>query len=171
MPLDLGRAFAQRKYESVNLAALAVAKTILPDVINPCPQGFDLAMVSSHLIGKAVGWSLPWKSEFEYLASDPRKIGCAIVVDDQLCGLALGRINKKGTSLSFSLLEGNPDPLHPFKGHVLDTIEVFGLSCCNAIGATELRFVNPLEGALEHYLESGFALVEGPPTYCVKVLK
>lgn len=85
-----------------------------------------------------------------------------------LCGLAMGRFNGSGRILNIYMMEGNPDRRHPFKGYILDTVELVALISCRLSGASELCLINPVEGVVGHYADKGYTLMPGNPRFCSK---
>ncbi len=166
--LDLGQAIRRMKIERTVLAALSKTEELLPQAVVSLPDKYELCTPSKSDIAQAKDWSLNWEENFGSWCDEQRRLGVAIRSGDVLCGLAIGRFHKNMSFVGFTMMEGNPSKEHPFKGHVLDTVELFGLICAQAVGANELRLFNPLEGVIPYYLNCGYELVAGNPPYCVK---
>lgn len=156
------------RIQTTVLDALQKTEELLPDALAYVPYGYTLSTPSSSDIKEAAGWTLNWSQNYEAWLRDDKRIGVAIRCDGVLCGLGLGKFHKKMGYVGITMIEGNPDPGHPFKGLVLDTVELLGIICAQKVGASEVRLFNPVESVIPYYLESGFELVPGNPPYCVK---
>lgn len=162
------RGLARERYEAQVWKSLRDATKLAPQAIPECPEGVRLVMLAAEHVRHAGEWSLNWSDNFTWWQEKTRRFGCAILVHDELCGLAMGTLSDQKTCLSITMIEGNPDPAHSLKGRILDIVELAGIIFAQRIGAAELRLINPLDGVLAYYLDSGFTFIKGNPNYCMK---
>lgn len=146
---------------------------------------FRLADIDAHTLAvRERTWLMPhpsgsggwdWRILTDRVRADAAAFKAALWSQGVLCGLALGRPSNRaarGTRnrLSMHYLEGNPDSRHPLKGAVsmilLNAAQVYA----GALGASSIRLVDPLPGALHVYLELGFEVERTADgmVYCVK---
>lgn len=164
---DKDLAVARAKYARRNRDALEKAMELLPDVLAACPDNFSLEYPTKELIRKAAGWRLPWEEFYDdHWSGNTKRFGCVILHEDKMCGIALGRL--MSDSVYIELIEGSCDTSHPFKGYVLDTVELVALIYAQRNEVRQIRLIDPVQGALTHYLNRGYQIASGPPRYCWK---
>ncbi|TAY98599.1 hypothetical protein [Rhizobium leguminosarum] len=164
---DADLAAARAKYMRRNREALEQASLLLPDALDACPKDFSLEYPTRELIRSASGWTLPWVDFYDpHWVSDTKRFGCVIHHESNVCGIALGRL--MAGSVYIEMIEGNPDVRHPFKGYVLDTVELVALIYAQLNAVSELRLIDPVQGAMTHYLNRGYQMASGSPRYCWK---
>lgn len=113
-------------------------------------------------------WALLWK-DYCYKRFRYRKqymVDIAIYVKQELCGLALGGIEKDNSYISIDYVEGSPIIEHPLKGHVLDIILTGTCRYATIYNISELRLDNPVDGLISYYESKGFETVHGDKNYC-----
>ena len=155
------RARSRHRHERHMLDALQCAEGLLPDALEDCPTSYSLRLPEKSVLGDLEDWSLDWNQGSVSWQRLTKRFGCAILSGGTLCGLAMGKFNGSGRILNIYMMEGNPDRGHPFKGYVLDTVELVALISCRLSGASELRLIDPVEGVVGHYTDKGYALVPG----------
>jgi hypothetical protein len=181
---DSSYALAKLRYARMRRAAYALARE---DAIQRCITArpfrlsdIDHATLSAwrrtwaepHPSGEG-GWD--WAVLTEPAHVDPAALSVALWSGGTLCGLALARASHRRSSghrgaIKIYYLEGNPDPLHPLKGVVaallVNAAEAYGRS----LGASKVRLVDPLPGALRLYSDLGFTVVRthSGALYCEK---
>lgn len=165
---DLHYEKKKRKVLEATLSALSETQRRLPTLIEGGPLDFGLSFPSTADAAEAASWTLNWPDNYAEWERLPFRTGVAIRSQGMLCGLAIGSFHKKMSFLGLTMMERNPIDGNPFKGHVLDTVDLFGLISCELIGANELRLFNPDKDVIPYYLNNGYDLKAGNPPYCVK---
>lgn len=88
----------------------------------------------------------------------------------QLCGLALGEVEKNRSFLTIDYVEGAPTN-HPLKGHVLDLVLTIVKRYAIVLNIHELRLNDPVDGLIRHYESLGFQTKrDGKQTFCFQRL-
>ena len=85
---------------------------------------------------------------------DPHHFNLAIWMDDTLCGLALGGHQSEidRDYISVKVIEGNPDPNHPLKGHIGEIIDRVSTAYAQEIGVSRVAHIGRFsEGAKKMY--------------------
>jgi hypothetical protein len=113
-----------------------------------------------------------WRSERRAWDSNLSRFEVAVWSDDHLCGLAIGKISKGREHLAIYILEGSPDNDHPLKQRVRHCVVEAAEAYAVTTGCKRLYLLNPLEGALQLYLQMGFSLAKtkAKVVACVKEL-
>ncbi len=93
-------------------------------------------------------------SAFRY--RHPKRFEMALWNGLTLISLSLGRPTYNGTKLRLDFIEGNPDKPKSIKVFEYTFLAMAGYA--QALGADELRVMNPINAAVKHYYES-FGLV------------
>lgn len=164
---DRDLAVARLKYMCRNRDALEEATKLVPEVLDPCPSDFLLEYPTKELIKKVARWRLPWEEFYdEHWSGNTKRFGCVIQHEEIVCGVALGRL--MADSVYIEMIEGNSDASHPFKGYVLDTVELVALIYAQRNEVSQIRLIDPVQGALTHYLKRGYKIASGSPRYCWK---
>lgn len=167
----MSRQAAEERYRQRRRAACEAAERLLAEA-----AGFqDRAVGLREFDGLAVhaafisGWknhptrkvSWPWDRLIWDRPKEPSRFELAVWADERLCGLALGRTSPSRSHCSLHFVEGAPDALHPLKGRVLAAVLTALDQYCLAIGAREMRVVEPFEALLPLYGQHfDFALVK-----------
>lgn len=160
-------AIARQKYMRRNKDALEQAKKLLPRVLDSCPSDFLLEYPTKELVKRVSGWKLPWEEFYDdHWSGNTKRFGCVILHSEIPCGLALGRL--MADSVYIEMIEGNADASHPFKGYVLDTVELVALIYAQRNDVKQIRLIDPVQGAVTHYLNKGYQIASGSPRYCWK---
>lgn len=103
----------------------------------------------------------------------PARFELAVSVNDELCGIMIGKPSRGRRHVSAYFLEGNSDPNHPLKGHVLPIL-LEGLALYGeALGCSYIRLIQPVDGLISRYKQSGFKFATDKThrIYCEKPLK
>lgn len=104
----------------------------------------------------------------------PTGLHLAIWSGEQLCGLAVGRASartKSGVRNTLSVHRAASTPLpHPLRRLIIPIVIACAVEHGRALGASELRLMNPLPGALPLYVGLGFTVVArgSQRLYCVR---
>jgi hypothetical protein len=110
------------------------------------------------------GWD--WPAVRERYAGEVGVFDTAVWSGDQLCGLAIGTINR--TAVCIDAVEGSPCP-HPLKGKVLPIIFQCAAMYAQNTGRRQIRLIEPVDGLIplyrETYLFTVDKLPDGTP-YC-----
>lgn len=118
------------------------------------------------------GWDWgSWVSQ--YRRKHHKRFEAAIWYGKQLCGLCLGKASGNNIHVRLEILEGSPSTSHPLRGRIaliaLTATELYGYAC----GASEVRIIDPVQGAVNSYKALGYTLKPGTkyePRYLVKNL-
>ena len=118
------------------------------------------------------GWDWDsWVSD--YRRKHHKRFEAAIWYGSTLCGLCLGKASERNIHVRLEVLEGSPDSNHPLRGRIayiaLTATELYGYAC----GASQVRIIDPVEGAINSYKAIGYELKSGTkkePRYLVKNL-
>lgn len=118
------------------------------------------------------GWD--WRSWVDhYRRKHHKRFEAAIWYGSELCGLCLGKASGNNIHVRLEVLEGSPKSNHPLRGRVafiaLTATELYGYAC----GASQVRIIDPVEGALNSYKSLGYELgvsTKNEPRYLVKNL-
>ena len=159
-------------YDGIRIKARAIASESLPVVMtNSAGQGISVRS-SVSLTGidfkartQASAWhsspfrkvDWPWmKSVGNYAWLNPKRFELAIWYKDQhLSGLALGRPTWSGNKLRLDFIEASPEK-NALTGLVTDITIIAAVAHATAIGASQIRIMNPInEKVRNHYLSSG----------------
>lgn len=88
----------------------------------------------------------------------PKRFEIALWHNDTLAGLSLGRPTYQGSRLRLDFIEGNPEKPNDVK--VFEPVFLAMVGYAEALGASELRIMNPINGDVRRYYERfGFAYV------------
>ncbi len=103
------------------------------------------------------GWD--WETWVSYYRRKHHKrFEAAIWYQSVLCGLCLGKASGKNVHVRLEILEGSPDRKHPLRGRIafiaLTATELYGYAC----GASQVRIIDPVEGAINSYKALGYEL-------------
>ncbi|MFV1872121.1 MAG: hypothetical protein ACMZ64_02175 [Oleiphilus sp.] len=86
----------------------------------------------------------------------PKRFEMALFHNNTLASLSLGRPSYQGTKLRLDFIEGNPDK--PSNVKVFEPTFLAMVGYAHALGAKELRIMNPINGDVRRYYERfGFA--------------
>lgn len=118
------------------------------------------------------GWE--WDSWVNhYRRKHHKRFEAAIWYGATLCGLCLGKASGKNIHVRLEILEGSPDSNHPLRGRIayiaLTATELYGYAC----GASQVRIIDPVDGAINSYKALGYELRSGGkkgPRFLVKDL-
>ncbi len=116
------------------------------------------------------GWD--WNIWTQYFKQRHKKyFDVALWYENELCGLALGRLSRKNVNVKLELVEGSTDKVHPLKGQValtmLTAIEAFGAIA----GAEESLIIDPVPGAIPAYQRIGYSLRQASKHFPVHLVK
>lgn len=160
------------RYGSLNDTALSRAERLLPQRFPELPP-LTLSPVESADIDQATTeeWQLNWFGFYQRTRNRPKAFRLKIQSDGQLCGMALGSINRTNNIVRINAVERSPVAQNATKGYIIDiallTATVYGLLA----GCKELRCMNPLDGAVRVYEDAGLTLVQDNGfRYCGKAL-
>ena len=118
---------------------------------------------------RRVHW--PWPDLRDRFYRDPARFDLEIRCRGQICAFALGRPSNSRSHCSLYFVEGSPDPAHPLCKKVLPVVLTALERYCVAIGAAEMRIVDPLPPLIPLYVgRYGFALADAPKhaPYCAR---
>lgn len=176
----------ENQYEAIRDKARAIAIESFPLVMtNSAGQGINVRSAVS-LTGinfkartqantwhgsafRRVDW--PWmKSVGNYAWLNPKRFEVAIWYKDlYLSGLALGRPTWSGNKLRLDFIEASPEK-NALTGLVTDITIIAAVAHATAIGASQIRIMNPInEKVRNHYLSSnrGFSY-DKQENFCYK---
>lgn len=122
------------------------------------------------------GWD--WERISRPLRRRPSAFHVAVWSGERLCGLAVGRPSARRAggvrhTLSIHYMEAAPDQGHPLRRRVALLVtaaaEVYG----RGLGASRVRLIDPVPGALRLYIGLGFAVARfrGGPVYCEREIE
>ena len=150
----MSRRAAEERYRQRRHRAFAEAELRLLDARVAQPD--ELVLSDIPLLGlivttstwasdprRRVGWD--WRQlHLQYQRNYPDRFELAVVSGNQLCAFALGRPSESRGHCCLDYIEGSPDPAHPLKGRVLPVVFTALERLSAAIGATEMRIMEPL---------------------------
>lgn len=93
------------------------------------------------------------------------RIDIAIWTEQELCGLALGGIDKNNAYLAIDYIEGSPIE-HSLKGYILDIVLTIIYRYATIYHISELRLNEPVDGLISLYKSKGFEIIYGDKTFC-----
>lgn len=99
------------------------------------------------------GWN--WRKEVCRFRSRPRRVEIALWYEQELCGMALGRISDRCIVATIHLIESNPSG-SPLAGSVAPFIVRFLETLAVSVGCKEVSIEQPAEGLVQYYAEIGF---------------
>lgn len=110
-----------------------------------------------------------WEEHARGFRRDPIAFTLALWYDKQLCALAAGRASERRASgeraaVSIHYVQSAPTRAHPLKRKVVPITVAAAEWYGRLIGASYVRIISPLEGALPIYLEAGFTVVRARGT-------
>lgn len=110
----------------------------------------------------------PWRVLQRQYCRKPRNFHVALWYEDELCGLAVGRVSEGHENLALHFMEGSPDPEHALRGNVADVVFACAQLYARAVGAGWLVLKNPDRNLESFYQELGFGLAyeERGTRYC-----
>lgn len=143
---------------------------LTPGVINI--PGVKLTTISGEALNQSSKWGssgrVPpnggWDWELwisHYRRKYHKRFEAAIWYGSTLCGLCLGKASGKNIHVRLEILEGSPDLKHPLRGRIafiaLTATELYGYAC----GASQVRIIDPVGGAINSYKALGYELRNG----------
>jgi len=96
-----------------------------------------------------------WVKELKKFRRRPRRVELAIWCEQQLCGLALGRISDRCIVATIHLIEANPDD-HPLKGKIIPVATRYLEVLATSLKAREISIEQPIPDLIEYYKSIGF---------------
>jgi hypothetical protein len=186
-PMKSTHRITEHQYDSIRNRALEIATVNLPVVMtNNLGQAVNVrgavTLKSIDVIARArantwhsstfrrVDW--PWmKSVGNYAWLNPKRFELSIWHKGVLSGLALGRPTWSNNKLRLDFIEGSPEK-HALGGLVFDITVIAAEAYADAIGATQIRVMNPInEKVRNHYLSGnrGFSY-DQRENFCYKDL-
>lgn len=100
------------------------------------------------------GWN--WDEVKSKYARKPKHFCAAIWSNSELCGLAVGELNK--TAVKIEAIEGSPVAHHPLHGLILAVSLEYATKYAQASGLREIWAIEPGEAIVDSYLRFGFAV-------------
>lgn len=137
----------------------------------------EVSDIAYSLLDQAMDWqnrqySWDWFEIKRKFRNIPARFELAVSVDDELCGLVIGKPSRGRRHVSAFFLEGNPEANHPLKGQVLPIL-LEGLALYgSALGCAYIRLIQPVDGLIQRYEQAGFVLAidKNHRVYCEKAL-
>lgn len=114
------------------------------------------------------GWN--WPVELARFRLRPRRVEAALWFEDELCGLALGRISDRHIVATIHLVEANPAG-NPLGGVVVALMTRFLDAIGARVGCREVSLERPVAGLVDFYMEAGFKRKEFDGDQVVRLKK
>ena len=154
IPMRLTHSDAEKRYEAIRTAALQSTMTKLPVI-----PGLALRLIDGEALRASQEWRftgarrvhwdwLDGYGSFRYRY--PKRFELAIWNGDQLISLTLGRPTYHGAGLRLDFIEANQDSN---RIRVLPIVMVALTTYAEALGANEIRIMNPINDAVKAYYE------------------
>jgi len=145
---------AEKRYDIIRKTALRVTENQLT-----ANTGLNFKLIDQEALQASQKWALSQKrlvnwdwlngyGDFKYRY--PKRFELALWLKNSLASLTLGRPTYQGTGLRLDFIEGNPDNRE---------VKVFPITMAamatyaEALGATQLRVMNPINDDVKHYYE------------------
>lgn len=144
---------AERRYDALRRASLRAIASQLGST-----KSLELRLIDQKALSKASGWSLlpgrkvdwEWNNYYDFKLRYPKRFELALWHRSDLVSLSLGRPTYNATGLRLDFIEKNPR---------VEDIKVFQITLAamnvyaDALGATELRIMNPINDEVKKYYE------------------
>jgi hypothetical protein len=152
---------AERRYDILRKASLRAISSQLNSIPN-----LEFKLIDKAALTKADKWNLSpnrkvdweWDNYASFKVRYPKRFELALWHNSQLASLSLGRPTYNATGLRLDFIEKNPEhtDLKVFQ-ITLAAMNVYA----DALGAKELRIMNPINDEVKKYYES-FGLIYVP---------
>lgn len=179
--MNAGLASAHQKYDQIRHSTLKVAQAQLQSE-EPLISVSD---IHDHALALARLWEASPKRHPDatwswvdgvrrYKFVNPASLDVALWFSGILCSLSIGKPTMHGHAMRLDVIEAAPDA-HPLEHRVVDINLRVIRTYADAIGATQIRIMRPLNDKLvRHYEKHGYTLVRGKasrhPTFLYKDL-
>lgn len=167
---------AHKKYSDIRRSTLELAQTQLQSEV----PLVSISGIHDHALALARLWeanpkrhpSANWSwvdGVRRYKFVNPAALDLAFWFSGTLCSLSIGKPTMHGSAMRLDVIEAAPEA-HPLQHRVVDiNLRVVSIYA-EAIGATQVRIMRPLNDKLiRHYEKQGYTLVRGSgghkPTY------
>lgn len=133
------------------------AREMVWTLIEPiAPEGTSLTDINDEALAQADQWGgFRWGYIGRKFRRRPRRVELAIWYDDELCGIACGRVSNKRVVASIHYLESNPRA-HPLRGSVAAIASRFLDTMALLAGCNETSIQNPVEPLIGFYKDLGY---------------
>lgn len=167
---------AEDKYQLIREASRKAALEIMPMALSSFASLRDIdqaALVQTKIWqqvpDRQVDW--PWNSgHYFYAKRNPKRFELAIWFHSKLCALSIGRPTWSGSRLRLDFVEASPVN-NPLKGNVFPVTLVAAETYAEAIGATQIRIMNPINAKVRsHYESFGFIYAGSKLDFCYRDL-
>ena len=159
--ISMGLVMSQSKYDEYAAVRHAYYQALPLHLVQTLGLNADATSIDYRALeqvadweGRRYGWS--WFDVKQKFRNIPSRFELALVCQDEVCALAIGKPSRGRSHLPAYFFEGNPKPDHPIKGHALATLiesaSFYGL----ALDCLNLRLVDSVQGLHSRYLEFGF---------------
>ena len=153
--------------ERYTIIRKAVLNELNKEFHNDNQQNFKAKLIDVTALAQSERWNLSSKRKVDWEWVDgysafkyryPKRFELALWHNNSLVSLSLGRPSYHGTKLRLDFIEGNPDKSGNIK--VFEPTFLAMVGYAQALGATELRIMNPINGDVRRYYERfGFAYI------------
>lgn len=153
--------------ERYSIIRKAVIEEINKDFISSNQRSLKAKLIDASALTQSQRWNgssrrkVDWDWVEGYNAFKfryPKRFEMALWHNDVLASLSLGRPTYQGTKLRLDFIEGNPEK--PGGVRVFEPTFLAMVGYAQALGASELRIMNPINGDVRRYYERfGFAYV------------
>lgn len=162
------------KYHQLRLETRATAVEAL---LHPLKDHIKLKEIDSSALAIAKHWNYHpdrkvewnWRKIYtEYSFRHPKRFEIAIWHSSLLCGLSIGKPTWAGEKLCLELIEASPEKT-PLGGTIFSLTVQSAEAYALAIGATQVRIMNPINVYVRKYYESfGFNYSGNKSNYCAR---
>lgn len=158
-----GQAGVTRKIEEYRLLRSAFCRVLEGNLRDQLDLEIKAMGFDPDLLSEAMSWperrvQWNWFSVWRKYWNKPARLELAILANDKLCALLLGKPSKGRRHLSLYYLEANPDTNNPIKGKVVKIVADAALLYATLLGCSVVRVVAPLPAVTPLYEAGGFRL-------------
>lgn len=153
--------------ERYSIIRKAVIEELNKDFISSNQRSLKAKLIDATALAQSQRWSVSSRRKVDWDWVEgynafkfryPKRFEMALWHNDVLASLSLGRPTYQGTKLRLDFIEGNPEK--PGGVRVFEPTFLAMVGYAQALGASELRIMNPINGDVRRYYERfGFAYV------------
>lgn len=162
---------AEERYRMLRRKAFSAAGVLLADAKAVRPEELTLSEIPTISLHLAVlGWAndparrvnWDWIGMLaRYRRNYPSRFELAVLAEGDVCALALGKPSATRSHCALEFVEASPAPTHALKHRVLNIVFTALEHYCVAIGAAEMRIVEPLPDLIPVYTaRHGFGVAQ-----------
>jgi hypothetical protein len=149
---------AEERYSRIRQAVL---DEVNRELLNSSQPGLKARLIEQTALAQSISWGSSRKRRVDwdwvqaygaFKFRHPKRFEMALWHSSVLVSLSLGRPTYRGTKLRLDFIEGNPDK--PVGVKVFQATFLAMVGYAHALGADELRVMNPINADVRRYYES-----------------